>query len=105
MEREKTSELSFLNTPDVQEFIDFRKINEEDWEKIEELAAIPKNLLISEMHNFFNLEKDRSAKELERLLSVAKDEERKRLYGLLLHFASKYHWTACWHLVSVLERK
>lgn len=105
MEREKVLELSFLNTPAVREFIDFRGINEEDWVKMEELATIPKDLLITEMHNFFTFGKENSAKELERLLAGTEDNEIKRLYGLFLHFAKKYHWTACWHLVTVLEQR
>ena len=97
---------------DVKEFIQSRKINPEDFYILEELALIPKQLIIADFHNFFSLNRERSQQELERTLTfleTVKDdsllEQRVMLNRLLLDFVRKYNWAIAWNLVAVFERR
>ena len=105
---------SVLEEPDVKEFIKSRKIDPGDFYVLEEMAKMPKQLLIMDFHNFFSFSKERSEKELERNLSflvwkMYKEDpeldQRIKLNKLLLEFVRKYNWAVAWNLVSVFERR
>lgn len=95
---------SVINQQEIQDFIKDRNIQPEDFHLIEKLAASPKNLIIMELHNMFNMCKDRSGKDLENLIKTSKDENKKELYEVALEFYQKYDWPASWDLVRLLEK-
>lgn len=104
MEKEPKNELGDkLKKVEVQEFIERRKIQVEDLGLIEKLASFPKNLLIEELHNVFNMYKDRSGSELEHLIKTTRDETGVELYKVALEFYNKYGWSSSYDLVRVLE--
>lgn len=92
-----------LEREEVRKFIQFRNIKNEDLHFIEELAAFPKNLIIEELHNLFNMNKERSGIELENLIKTTSGEERKAMYKVALDFYSKHDWMTSLNLVRVLE--
>jgi len=104
MEREpKNESADKLNIKEVQELIAKREIQAEDLHLIEKLASFPKNLIIAELHNMFNMYKDRSGKELENLIKTSGDQTKKLLYETALEFLAKYGWATSWNLVRILE--
>ena len=104
MEKEPKNELTDkLNKREVQEFITKRKIQAGDLHLIEKLTSFPKNLIIAELHNMFNMYRDRSGKELENLIKTSGDQTKKLLYETALEFLAKYGWATSWNLVRILE--
>jgi hypothetical protein len=93
-----------ISHPEVQEFIELRGVRPDDFYLIEELASFPKNLLIKELHNHFNLYRDRSERELLKMLQNAGDDQRKKLFSTFEQFVQKYDWIVAGHLERVLER-
>ncbi len=102
---EAGGKIPFIETEDVQSFIEGRGIKPEDFSLIEELSTIPKNTIIGQLHNFFQFSKERSAEELLLHIQNEKDDQQRRMYECLLAIVEKYDWTAAWNLVVVLERK
>lgn len=94
---------SVMGHPLVQKFIKSRGIKQEDFSIIEALAKFPKDLIIMELHNMFNLGQHNSGKELEGLIDRATDENKKTLYRLALDFYNKYDWGVAINLVRLLE--
>lgn len=99
MSVEKISQ-SVLQEPDVKELINSRGINPEDFYLLEELAKMPKRLLIMDFHNFFSFSRENSKKELEKLLVSIESkegdpiwEQRKAMYGVFIKLLEKYLWT------------
>ena len=101
--RERTA--SVLEEPDIQKLIAYRHIRSEDMRLIEELASFSGDLLNRELHNFFNLNQEKSAEMLKQQVQHAQDEIQKALYETFLLFAEKYNWMACYHLERELERR
>lgn len=89
---------------EVGKFIQFRGIRTEDVHLIEELSAFPKEMRIMELHNLFNMSKDRSSMDLENLIQNTHDESRKTMYGVALEFHRKYDWMTSLNLIRVLEK-
>jgi hypothetical protein len=85
------------------DFIEFRKIKDEDFPLIEKMTTFPKELIIMELHNLFNMNHERSGEELERFIKNTTDEEKKDLYQSALNFYNKYGWATSYNLVRVLE--
>src|SRR3989344_6968434 len=106
---EKTSEnlvSEKMNSERMQEFIRNRAIKPEDFHLIEKLLAFSKQLIILNLHNLFNLSKERSGVELGLAIQSterANDQAGAELYKLMLEFHNKYGWPAGWNLVRVLE--
>lgn len=96
-------ESSILDRVELQSFVKDRKIKPEHFPLIEALAAFPKQMIIMELHNMFNMYKDRSAGELDRLLQYERDDEKKRLYETARSFNALYGWAVSWNLVRILE--
>jgi hypothetical protein len=96
--------LAKMDSTEVQEFIENRKIQADAIALIEKLVLFPKDFIIIEFHNFFNSYRDRSGKELECLVENAKDDTKRDLYKTLLEFYNKTGWAICYNLIRVLER-
>lgn len=94
-----------LEREEVRKFVQFRNIKDDDLYLIEEVAAFPKNLIISELHNLFNMSKEKSAQELENLIENSNDEEKKAMFKVVLEFYNKYDWMTALNLVRVLETR
>lgn len=109
---------SVLERPKFLEFITLRNIKHEDLPIIEELAAFPKRLVISELHNMFNGSHERAGGEIAVLLkgwreessSPSNDERRSAEFAQkialcekILEFFNRYDWMASYHLVRLLE--
>jgi len=94
---------SAINNPKMQEFIKFRKVQSADFPLIEKLATFPKNLIIAELHNLFNLNQERSGQELASLQQQYQDSERKDLFATFKEFYDRYDYYVCLHLERVLE--
>ena len=104
MEREpKNGSGDKLDKKKVQKFITQREILAEDFSLIEKLVSFPKDMLITELHNMFNMNRDRSGKELEGLIERSRDPQKTELFKIALEFCNKYGWETSWHLVRVLE--
>ena len=103
MEKERKSEL--LNRPEIQEFIANRKIKAEDLHLIEKIASFGRRLIAEELHNAFNMPRERSGQQLERLINHTKDETKVELYKAALEFYNKYNWSVSWNLVRVWREK
>ncbi|HWP61821.1 MAG TPA: hypothetical protein VN495_04430 [Candidatus Paceibacterota bacterium] len=87
------------------EFVEKREIQKSDFLFLEELAALPKRLVVENLHNHFNMYREGSAVELERLMQrTSVDDPKLRMYEIFLDLASRYDWTALYNLVRVLER-
>ena len=99
-EKERTP---LLERDPVKTFVYKRNIATEDLYLIEALAAFPKNLFITEFHNLFNMNKDRSGQVLETLIEISRDEAQIALFKIALEFYRKYDWATSWNLVRVLE--
>lgn len=99
----KSEKIQILQRESVKKFIEFRGVKPEDFYLIEELARFPKNLLIAELHNLFNMGKEGSARELENLIENSKDNEKKAMLKIALEFYNKYDWMTSLNLVRTLE--
>ncbi|TSC81635.1 MAG: hypothetical protein G01um101420_949 [Parcubacteria group bacterium Gr01-1014_20] len=96
------------NTPlfereDVRSFITNRKIASEDFRLIEKIASLPRDVIVRNFHNLFNLSKEQSASEIKYLIQSAASVEEKEGYETMLEFHDKYGWMVSWHLVRTLE--
>lgn len=94
--------------PNWHDFLELREISPEDYPLLEELRRFPKSV-IYQYHNVFNSSKERATDELK--VSVRLSEEKGdegaddlAFMKLLLQFSEKYHWTAGYNLIRVLER-
>ncbi len=94
---------SVLRQPNFQRFIERRNIKPEDLYLIEELVAFPKNLIILELHNLFNMYHERSREELERMIRENSNEQKTALCTIMLEVYKRYDWQTCYNLVRVLE--
>ncbi len=95
---------SVLENQKIQEFIRDRNIAPEDFHFIELLAAFPKDIFITCLHNMFNMNRDRSDKELERCIEISRNPNEQVLYKTMLDFYRKHDWQTSYHLVRVLEK-
>lgn len=95
--------LPFFERVPVKIFVEERNIATEDLHLIETLSTFPKNMIIEELHNMFNMNKDRSGTLLEALIKNSHDESKKILYKIALEFFHRYNWATSWNLVRVLE--
>lgn len=116
---EEPKEPSVLEERGFQDFVEFRKISPEDFETIEKLSHHPKESLILELHNLFNLSHERSEQylesrieQLEELIKETKNEyekssfeEKKALLESFLKITEKYGWEASFHLERLLEER
>ncbi len=106
---ENKEPISVIEEPDIREMLERRQIKSEDWPLVEELATMPKNLLIDNFHNWFNDSREKTAREIEIQLNNPEiykmDDAKRRYWEVWLHFAKSYHWTACYNMVRVLERR
>jgi hypothetical protein len=98
-----SEQTSLLEKPEILEVIKSRNIQPEDFHLIEKLGSFDKNLLIAELHNMFNSNKDESGRELERLIKTTENPHKRELYEAALAFYNKYSWPGGWNLVRVLE--
>jgi len=57
-----------------------------------------------ELHNAFNMYKERSGENLESLIRTAKKDDKKKPYEVALNFYNKYDWSVGWNLVRILEK-
>ena len=89
--------------PELQRFVVDRGIQAEDLPLIDDLASYPENLVVTVLHNVFNVHKDRSGDELEHLMQTAQDADVSALCGTMLAFYKKYGWATSLNLVRVLE--
>ena len=96
-------EESVIDRKEIQGFIRDRNIEPEDFGLIEKLASFPKNMIIMELHNLFNMHHERSGEELEMMIQNARDASGKELYETIDQFYQKYDWAVSWHLVRLLE--
>lgn len=87
----------------MQRFIENRKIRPEDFSLLEELSRFPRDLIIECLHNHFNMNRERSEKELLNLLTHEKGVLSKELYEKILSFLKKYDYSVCYNLVRILE--
>ena len=88
----------------IQEFIADRKISKEDFSLLEQLAKFPKGFF-HDMHNFFNLSKDRSVNELKNQIKGQTYAEKKKFLETLLTFTEKYNWAVSWNLIRIFEER
>ncbi|GEM_PF-6743717 len=88
----------------IRKFMQKRAIKDEDYPLIAELCLYSRSFICEHPHNVFNLSKERSAQEVQAILTHAPDRTR-RLYEILLHFAEQYHWSVGHGLVRFLEEK
>lgn len=95
---------SIFDRREVQDLIKSRHVKPEDFHLLEKLAGFPKDLIISELHNLFNMNHEKSGKELESMIEQARDDEQKDLFETMLRFYKNYDWTASYNLVRVLEK-
>ncbi len=107
---------SVLHEEDVQELIENRKIQPEDYSIIDNLSQFTKTELISNFHNFFLNHKEISAQELEadiRLLDRRLDSDpnndetrrKKEMSEWYLELCRKYDWATAHAVNRVLERR
>ena len=91
-----------------QDFIEFRKIKQEDYPIIAELYTYPNDLFITFFHNDIYDKKEKLLKTLIDLIdNVPADDTRKlkRFFELFLQFLEKYDWIATDSLNRVMESK
>jgi len=87
----------------LQNFIIERGIKDEDVGLIDSLASFPKDMIIMELHNTFNMLRERASNELENLIQNTKDEKKKEMYQIALKFCNKYNWAVSYSLIRKLE--
>ena len=102
--RKSFESLLIIDRPELQEFIKDRKIRPEDFHLIEELATFPRDLVITELHNLFNMYHERSGGELERIIKNTEDVSKKSLCEKMLQFYQAYDWATSWNLERLLEK-
>ncbi|KKU52295.1 MAG: hypothetical protein A3A28_04665 [Candidatus Sungbacteria bacterium RIFCSPLOWO2_01_FULL_47_32] len=103
IEHEPAGKESLFEELTMKRFIEVRSILPEDFGVIEELSKFPSDLITEQLHNVFNVYKERSVKELARLAEGEKSGRRRYVYELARTFGGKYGWAAGWNLVGVLE--
>lgn len=94
-----------------QDFLENRKIKEEDLCMVAAICLQPKRLLITDFHNFFNLNKDDSSRQLQNQIKLqqarlanlsaneAKEAQNKlNCYQVFADFNQKYDWSVSWNL-------
>jgi hypothetical protein len=104
---------AILDTPEEQkndrqirfeDFIQFRKIQEEDFSIIAELYTYPNNEFIRAFHNTFDFDQEKSGETIQRmLLENSSDEQKKRFFELFLLFFQKYGRVITNHLNRIME--
>lgn len=100
----KTPETSsLLEREGMKEFIERRNVTPEDFHLIEKIAALPRNSLIINFHNLFNLSHEGSGHSIKELIQSAKNPEEAGMYEAALGFFEKYGWMASYDLIRVLE--
>jgi len=104
--KEEPKEPSVLEEKVFRKFIKDQGIKSEGLKIIEELSQYPKDFFVVELHNLFNLSKERSEdalergiKQLEGLIKETEDKKEKFVFGktkeflnLFLEFTKKYDW-------------
>lgn len=95
---------SALENEEVQKFVGFRKISQEDLHLIDELASFPRDMRIMGLHNLFNMGKEKSDIDLENSIQNADNEQSKAMYTVAREFYNKYDWMTALSLVRVLEK-
>lgn len=96
---------SVLEREVVKDFIDNRRIKEEDWPLIERLAAFPKSHVIEWFHNWFNDDREKSGESLNAAVNSSfVNPKQKEMCVVWLELYQKYDWAVCYNLVRVLER-
>jgi hypothetical protein len=94
----------FADRPELKRFIHDRNIRATDFELIAGLMQVPSNVVIAEMHNMFNVNRDRSGEELKlQMTRLAETDDRKKLNESFLALFDTYGWATCYHLVRILE--
>lgn len=109
-------ESSIIERKEVQRFIKNREIRTEDFYLIEKIASFPVNMVILELHNLFNMNRENSGVELENMIKDSRDcvpsDEGLPMYrgasrAELLETTSKFYkiygWEASYNLIRVLE--
>jgi len=106
---------------DLKEFISECGIAAEDVPLIENFFVLPKNLVIGDFHNYFQLDSylhEQSMRQLENQIALLKKEvagasdgeadelkEKITLYELFLKFGKKYGGATTYRLERLLERR
>jgi|GEM_PF-4202505 len=101
--RDKKSEQQNQRPKVLEDFITQRKIQSADIALIDQLASFPKDMIITELHNMFNMFHDRASQELEGLIKTSQDKTKTALYQAALDFYNKYGWQASYSLIRILE--
>lgn len=101
--RSKPDAQKLFDTPTMKRFLVNRNIATEDFPLIERLVTFPKDMIIANLHNMFNMNKERSGHELELSIKTTSDDTHRELYETFLAFYNKYDWAVCFNLVRVLE--
>lgn len=107
--------LSILDDQDVQELIEHRKIQPEDFSIIENLSRFTKTELISNFHNYFTFSQENSTADLERDIAYYNQQlstdpnndvvrRHKELSEWYLEICRKYNWATAHNINRVLER-
>ena len=93
MEKEPKNEksTSIINRQEILGFIKDRNIEAEDFHLIEKLASFPKDMVIMELHNLFNMYRERSGGELDGMIQNTNDAPRKELLEAMRRFYQKYY--------------
>ncbi len=112
----ETGESPIIERKEVQRFIKNREIRTEDFYLIEKLASFPVNMVILELHNLFNMNRENSGAELESMIKDSRDREpsdewlamyrgasKTELLETISKFYKMYGWEASYNLVRVLE--
>jgi len=89
-----------------EDFLEFRKIKEEDYHIIAELYTYPNNIFIRSFHNTFYSEKEKSDQTILSMIEEHENNEKtKRFFELFLLFFEKYDWITSNHLNRIMEEK
>ncbi len=101
---------TYLDNKEIKDFIRRRAFKEEDFDIIEDLLHINKNVLIKNFHNFFSFAQDNTLKELDSLIrNYGKDEQTEDTIQAIVAaqryktIVEKYDWYTANNLNSVLE--
>ncbi len=93
------------------DFIEKRNFKKEDFQYIDILLEIPKDVLISEYHNFFYSAQDKTITQLEQQITDWKEEIQTDTLKQKIHSAEiykiiteKYNWEVANSLNRILER-
>jgi|ERR1035437_1513689 hypothetical protein len=99
----KNESISNPEIPGIADFMINRKIDPADMALIQDIASFSRDLIITSLHNIFNVYRNKSDSELEYLISTSRDENTILLYRKMLEFSIKYGWATSLNLVRVLE--